>query len=243
MHKKKHLFIKIIYSAIFISFFSVFSFYYISYYSYYMPFNEPSIETLSKFGSRGDEVVQIQTKLKRWGYYKGNIDGIFGYQTLAAVRLFQSKNGLVVDGIAGPKTLAAMGIFPASAGASRSAAATTSFEKDVRLLAHLIHAEGRGEPYLGQVAIGAVVVNRVRDERFPNTIAGVIYQPGAFDVVTDGQINLPPNETAFRAARDAMNGWDPTNGCIYYYNPAKTTNKWIWSRPVMLRIGDHNFAK
>lgn len=240
MHKKKHLFIKIIYSAIFISFFSVFSFYYIS---YYMPFNEPSIETLSKFGSRGDEVVQIQTKLKRWGYYKGNIDGIFGYQTLAAVRLFQSKNGLVVDGIAGPKTLAAMGIFPASAGASRSAAATTSFEKDVRLLAHLIHAEGRGEPYLGQVAIGAVVVNRVRDERFPNTIAGVIYQPGAFDVVTDGQINLPPNETAFRAARDAMNGWDPTNGCIYYYNPAKTTNKWIWSRPVMLRIGDHNFAK
>lgn len=194
---------------------------------------------LSYYGSRGAEVVQIQTRLKNWGYYTGNVDGIFGYQTYMAVRYFQSKNGLKVDGIVGPQTLAALGL-PAGA---TPAAATRGWDRDSNLLAHLIYGEARGEPYIGQVAVGAVVLNRVRDSRFPNTIAGVIYQPGAFDAVSDGQINLQPNSTAVSAARDALNGWDPTYGCIYYYNPATATSKWIWSRPIVIVIGKHNFAK
>lgn len=189
---------------------------------------------LSYYGSSGQEVIQIQRKLKNWGYYNGAIDGKYGYQTYRAVRWFQAKNGLKVDGIAGKQTLAAMGIFPA---------ASTPADKNLDLLAHVIHAEARGEPYEGMVAVGAVVLNRVKDSRFPNSIPGVVYQPGAFDCVTDGQINLEPSATAIKAARDAMNGWDPTYGCIYYYNPTTATSKWIWSRPIVTRIGKHNFAK
>lgn len=159
---------------------------------------------LSRYGSSGSEVTQIQTKLKRWGYYNGSIDGIYGSKTVAAVRWFQSKNGLTVDGIAGPKTLAAMGI------SSGGTVSTSSSSNDLNLLAHLIYAEARGEPYTGQVAVGAVVLNRVRSSSFPNTVAGVIYQRGAFSVVDDGQINLAPNSTAIKAAQDALNGWDPT---------------------------------
>lgn len=191
---------------------------------------------LSYYGSRGDEVKQIQTRLKNWGYYKGNIDGIYGYQTYQAVRLFQQKNGLKVDGIAGPETLAALGL-PTGKSTSQTS------NKDLNLLARVIYAEARGEPYVGQVAIGAVVLNRVRDSRFPKTIAGVIYQPGAFTAVADGQINLEPNETAYKAARDALNGWDPTYGCVYYWNPATATSKWVWSRPIVTQIGKHVFAK
>jgi len=190
-----------------------------------------SIETLSKYGSRGNEVTQIQTKLKRWGYYKGSVDGIFGSQTLSAVRWFQSKNGLQVDGIAGPKTLTAMGIT----NSSNSSSSSTS-NSDVNLLAKAIHGEARGEPYNGMVAVGAVILNRVKNPNFPNTIAGVIYQPGAFTAVSDGQINLTPNAQSISAARDALNGWDPSNGAIYYFNPNTATNKWIWSRPVTLVI-------
>ena len=193
---------------------------------------------LSKYGSRGDEVKLIQTKLKRWGYYNGNIDGIFGSQTLAAVRWFQSKNGLSVDGIAGPKTLAAMGIFSSS-----SSSSSNSSSSDLNLLARLVYGEARGEPYTGQVAVAAVVLNRVKSSSFPNSIAGVIYQSGAFSVVNDGQINLTPNETAKKAAQDAINGWDPTYGAIYYFNPNTATNKWIWSRPVTVVIGNHRFCK
>ena len=194
---------------------------------------------LSYYGSRGQEVVQIQTRLKNWGYYTGAVDGIFGYQTYKAVRFFQTKNGLKVDGIVGPQTLAALGL-PTGA---TTAATTGGWNRDLNLLAHLIYGEARGEPYIGQVAVGAVVINRVRDSRFPNTIAGVIYQPGAFDAVSDGQINLQPDSTAISAARDALNGWDPTYGCIYYYNPATATSRWIWSRPIIVKIGMHNFAK
>jgi len=193
---------------------------------------------LSKYGSRGDEVRQIQTKLKRWGYYNGNVDGIFGSQTLAAVKWFQSKNGLAVDGIAGPKTLAAMGIFSSSSNSSSSNSST-----DLNLLARLVYGEARGEPYTGQVAVAAVVLNRVKSSSFPNSVAGVIYQSGAFSVVNDGQINLTPNETARKAAQDAINGWDPTYGAIYYFNPNTATNKWIWSRPVTVVIGRHRFCK
>lgn len=194
---------------------------------------------LSKYGSRGDEVIQIQKKLKRWGYYSGNIDGIYGSQTVAAVKWFQRKNGLTVDGIAGSKTLAAMGIY----NSSNSSSSTSNNSTDLNLLARLVYGEARGEPYTGQVAVAAVVLNRVKSSSFPNTIAGVIYQSGAFDVVKDGQINLTPNSTAVKAAQDALNGWDPSYGAIYYFNPNTATNKWIWSRPMTVTIGNHRFCK
>lgn len=195
-------------------------------------------DALSKYGSRGDEVVTIQTKLKRWGYYFGNIDGIYGTQTLNAVKLFQRKNGLTVDGIAGTKTLNAMGIMSSSTTTSSSTNST-----DLNLLAKIIYGEARGEPYTGQVAIAAVVLNRVKSSSFPNTISGVIYQSGAFTAVSDGQFNLTPDDTARKAAQDALNGWDPTYGSIYYFNPNTATNAWIWSRPYVITIGKHRFCK
>lgn len=207
-------------------------------YNIYLREDSNSSYALSKYGSRGEEVRQIQTKLKRWGYYSGNIDGIYGSQTLSAVKWFQSKNGLTVDGIAGPKTLAAMGIT----GTSNNTSSSTS-NSDLNLLARLVYAEARGEPYTGQVAVAAVVLNRVKNSSFPNSVAGVIYQRGAFSVVDDGQINLTPNQTAYSAARDAINGWDPTYGAIYYFNPKTATNGWIWSRPVTVVIGNHRFCK
>lgn len=194
---------------------------------------------LSKYGSRGNEVIQIQTKLKRWGYYNGSIDGIYGTKTLNAVKYFQRKNGLTQDGIVGPKTLAAMGITSSS----NNTSSTVSNSNDLNLLARLIYAEARGEPYTGQVAVGAVVLNRVKSSSFPNTVAGVIYQSNAFSVVSDGQINLSPNDTAKKAAQDAMNGWDPSYGAIYYYNPNTATSAWIWSRPQTVQIGNHKFCK
>ncbi|HOJ09876.1 MAG TPA: spore cortex-lytic enzyme [Clostridiales bacterium] len=195
-----------------------------------------SRETLSYYGSSGQEVINIQTKLKQWGYYKGDIDGIYGSLTYQAVRDFQSKNGLAVDGIAGSQTLAALGLPTGEAPAYSS-------NKDTNILARIIHGEARGEPYTGKVAVGAVILNRVRDSRFPSTIAGVIYQPGAFDAVADGQINIEPDSSSYKAAQDALNGWDPTYGCIYYWNPATATSSWIWSRPIITRIGKHVFAK
>lgn len=204
-------------------------------------FMENEVIALSKYGSRGQEVRTIQDKLKRWGYYKGNVDGIYGSQTVEAVKYFQRKNGLAVDGIAGKNTLEAMGIFNSPGNSSSGSSSTNS--SDVNLLAKLIYGEARGEPYEGQVAVGAVVMNRVKSSSFPNTISGVIYERGAFDVVSDGQINLTPNETAKKAARDAMNGWDPSKGAIYYFNPSTATNKWIWSRPHTVTIGRHRFCK
>lgn len=196
-------------------------------------------------GSRGELVTTLQKRLKTWGYYTGNVDGIFGSQTEQAVKYFQRKNGLAVDGIVGPATAKAVGISltGGSSGGSSSSSGTGSSSSDVYLLARCVYGEARGESYKGQVAVAAVVLNRVRSSSFPNTISGVIYQPGAFSVVSDGQINLTPNDTALKAARDAMNGWDPTGGCLYYYNPAKTSNKWILSRPIMMRIGNHVFCK
>ena len=196
------------------------------------------IQALSKYGSRGSEVTQIQTKLKRWGYYNGNVDGIYGSQTLAAVKYFQRKNGLAVDGIAGPATLRAMGIFTSS-----SSSGSSSSSSNLNLLARVVYGEARGEPYSGQVAVAAVVLNRVKSSKFPNTISGVVYQSGAFDAVRDGQINLSPNSTAIKAAQDALNGWDPSYGAIYYFNPSTATNKWIWSRPMTVTIGRHRFCK
>lgn len=195
---------------------------------------------LSYYGSTGQEVINIQAKLNNWGYYKGIVDGIYGYETYSAVRWFQSKNGLAIDGIAGPETLGALGL---PTGAVPVYADSGYVSRDADLLAHLIHGEARGEPYIGQVAVGAVIINRTRDGRFPKTIAGVIYQPGAFDAVYDGQINLQPDRYAIKAASDALNGWDPSGGAIYYYNPATATSSWIWSRPIITTIGNHNFAR
>lgn len=201
--------------------------------------NNEVVETLSKYGSRGNEVTQIQTKLKRWGYYSGSVDGIYGSQTVSAVKYFQRKNGLTQDGIAGPKTLVAMGITSSS----NSSSSSSSNSSDLNLLSRIIYSEARGEPYTGQVAVGAVVLNRVKNSSFPNTIAGVIYQAGAFDAVSDGQFNLTPNATAKKAAQDALNGWDPTYGAIYYFNPKTATSAWIWSRPMTVTIGNHRFCK
>ncbi len=200
--------------------------------------NAPVVEALSKYGSRGTEVRTIQEKLKRWGYYTGGVDGIYGSLTVSAVKKFQQKNGLKVDGIAGTQTLKAMGITNSS-----SSGSSTNNSSNVNLLARAIYGEARGEPYTGQVAVGAVIMNRVRSSKFPNTISGVIYQSGAFDAVSDGQINLTPDATAKKAAQDALNGWDPSYGAIYYFNPSTATNKWIWSRPLTVTIGKHRFCK
>lgn len=197
---------------------------------------------LSNYGSTGQEVINIQAKLYNWGYYNGIVDGIYGYETYSAVKSFQAKNGLAVDGVTGPQTLAALGL-PSGAPAPSGGGGGGAASGEVNLLAHLIYGEARGEPYEGKVAVASVVINRTTDSRFPGTIAGVIYQPGAFDAVSDGQINLDPDTSAYNAARDALNGWDPTYGCIYYYNPATATSSWIWSRPIILSIGKHNFAK
>lgn len=191
--------------------------------------------TLSKFGSSGNEVVKIQTKLKQWGYYNGDVDGIYGSRTKAAVEKFQRNNGLSVDGIAGTNTLRAMGITTSNS--------NYVSDNDAKLLARIINAEARGESYVGQVSVGAVVLNRVAHPSFPNTIAGVIFQDGAFTAVVDGQWDAEMYNTPYKAAQDALNGWDPTGGAIYYYNPAKTTNNWIYSRPVITTIGKHVFAK
>ena len=197
-----------------------------------------STAVLSKLGSRGDEVRKIQQKLKNWGYYSGSVDGIYGTQTQSAVKYFQRKNGLTVDGIAGKKTLAAMGITSSTASGSGGYSSN-----DVYLLAKVIGAEARGESYTGQVAVGAVVLNRVKHSSFPDTISGVVYQSGAFSCVTDSNWNTTPNDTAKKAARDAINGWDPSGGAIYYYNPSKTSNQWIRSRPVITTIGNHIFCR
>lgn len=195
--------------------------------------NTASALTL-KVGSRGDTVKKLQQELKNQGFLKGSVDGIYGANTKAAVQKMQKAYGLSVDGIAGPKTLAALGISTDGTGNYTSS--------DVYLLAKCIYAEARGEPYTGKVAVGAVILNRVKSSKFPNTISGVIYQPWAFTSVNDGQINLEPDEECKKAARDAMNGWDPTYGCLYYYNPATATSKWIWSTKTVVKIGKHVFS-
>lgn len=180
----------------------------------------------------------IQQRLKNWGYYTGAVDGILGPKSIAAIKKFQKANGLVADGIVGPKTAAKIGISLSSTTSSSS----TQKSGDLYLLAKCVYAEARGESYTGQVAVAAVILNRVKSPNFPNTISGVIYQPWAFTAVTDGQINLEPNQSAYNAARDAMNGWDPTYGCLYYYNPKTATSKWIYSRQTVVTIGSHVFC-
>ena len=192
---------------------------------------------LYKKGSSGEVVTQVQTRLKNWGYYFGSVDGVYGSKTEEAVRYFQRKNGLSVDGQVGNQTLAALGLNPSgtvSTGQNQSG--------DLHLLARLISAEARGEPYVGQVAVGAVVLNRVEHPSFPNSISGVIYQPGAFSCLDDGQFDQPIAESAYRAAQEALDGSDPSGGAIYYFNPVTATSAWIWSRPLIVQIGKHRFC-
>ena len=192
-----------------------------------------NVYALSKLGSTGSEVRNIQTRLKSGGYNIGTVDGVYGTKTEAAVKQFQRNNGLTPDGVAGPATLAKIGLPTGS---------SSSNNTNVNLLARVISGEARGESYTGQVAIAAVVLNRVKHSSFPNSISGVIYQPGAFTAVTDGQINITPSQSCYNAARDALNGWDPTGGSIYYYNPQTATNSWIRSRPIITQIGKHVFC-
>ncbi len=201
-----------------------------------------NVLAVSKNGSRGEEVRKIQTKLKNWGYYNGSVDGVYGWQTESAVRSFQKKNGLSVDGVAGTKTLNAMGIYSSSASSGGGGSSSSPNEANIELLARVINGEARGEPYEGQVAVGAVVLNRVDHPSFPNSISGVVYQKGAFTAVDDGQINAEMYASSHRAARDALNGWDPTGGAIYYYNPRTATNQWIRTREVICTIGEHVFC-
>ena len=187
-------------------------------------------------GSSGQTVRTIQEKLVRWGYLDGPVDGIFGAQTAEAVKKFQSKNGLSPDGVVGESTLKALGM------STGGAASATGESNNVALLARVISAEARGEPYSGQVAVGAVILNRIEHPSFPGTLAGVVYQPGAFTCMVDGQIDQPVADSAVRAAREALNGSDPSGGAIYYFNPDTATSAWIWSRPLITVIGSHRFC-
>ncbi len=193
-------------------------------------------------GKTTSNVKAVQNALKSAGYYKSAVDGVWGKRTMCAVMAFQSDNKLTVDGVVGNATLKALGITLGSGSSGGGTSSGNISSSDLNLLARCVYGEARGEPYNGQVAVAAVVLNRVRSSKFPNTVSGVIYQPGAFTAVSDGQINLTPNDTAYQAARDALGGWDPTGGCLYYYNPATATSSWIWSLTVHIRIGKHNFA-
>ncbi len=199
-----------------------------------IPAVRPDRQTISSYGSRGAEVRAIQERLKERGLFHEDITGYYGDKTREAVLRFQKQQGISQTGTAGPVTLKALGI---SVGDIPPAT-----ESNIYLLARIISAEARGEPYVGQVAVGAVVLNRVEHPSFPDTLSGVIYQNGAFTAIVDGQFDQPISDSAYNAARDALNGWDPTDGCIYYYNPAKTSNKFIWSRPVVMTIGAHRFC-
>jgi len=221
-----------------------------------------------KYGASGSDVRELQGRLKYLGFYHGKVDGQFGYQTLQALKRFQSEFGLKADGIAGSKTKLKLweatkawapgqddtGTSPQTQGNSNTgqggknnANFTASShlglsETDLRYMANAVYGEARGEPYEGQVAVAAVILNRLKSSNFPNTVYGVIFEPGAFTAVADGQIWLTPDESAMKAVRDALNGWDPTGGCIYYFNPATATSKWIWSRQQVKKIGKHIFC-
>jgi N-acetylmuramoyl-L-alanine amidase len=213
---------------------------------------QPGPRPTLRWGSRGASVRLVQERLRRWGYYQGPVDGVFGRRTYQSVRLFQRRNGLAVDGIVGRRTYVALGINPGvaaapaptparrQAGAVAARGATRA--NDINLLARLVRGEAEAEPYNGKVAVAAVCLNRVQSSRFPNTLAGVIYQPGAFEVVRSGRINLAPRDVDIRAARDAINGFDPTYGALFFWNPAKPVNPWIWTRRITLRIGRHVFG-
>ncbi|WP_425490377.1 spore cortex-lytic enzyme [Heyndrickxia vini] len=238
-------------------------------------------------GAVGDDVIELQARLQNIGFYRGKIDGVFGWGTYWALRNFQKDFGLAIDGLAGPKTRAKLvkasnynkafvmdqikkgneftyygGVDidkqikpkkssngkttqkkPSNSSNANAANVPNGYsQNDIQLLANAVYGESRGEPYEGQVAVAAVILNRIESSSFPNTVSGVIFEPGAFTAVADGQIWLTPNETAKKAVIDAINGWDPTGEALYYFNPATATSKWIWSRPQIKQIGKHIFC-
>lgn len=198
------------------------------------------------WGSRGSDVITMQKRLKAWGYYKGSVDGIYGGSTFSAVRSFQRKNGLRADGVVGSRTWSALGLGTGTTAPAKTVAKGVrgvTNKNDLHMIARLIHAEARAEPYIGQVSVGAVLLNRVRSAKFPDSVAGVIYQPLAFESVANGQFNLPPTTENYKAAQDSLNGWDPTYGCTFFWNPAKRVSKWIWSRKIIVRYGGHVFGR
>ena len=207
-------------------------------------FAQSALAASYRQGDSGSAVTTIQTKLKRWGYFDGPVAGVYGSKTTKAVRSFQQKNGLTADGVAGPATLKALGMEQTSqnSGSNQTGSSGGNASGDVALLAKVISAEARGEPYDGQVAVGAVILNRIAHPSFPNTLAGVVYEPGAFTCMVDGQIDQPIASSAYQAARDALNGADPSGGAIYYFNPVTATSAWIWSRPLLTVIGKHRFC-
>lgn len=237
---KKHKKFTIITIVFALAFLSTFLFYEPVEYLGNAGYNKSLAPRLLYWGSQGEDVKNTQWQLVKWKYLIGDVDGIYGAETYRAVRRFQAKNGLKVDGVVGPDTAAALGISLSHA--APASAQGVNRQGDEYLLARTIHGEARGEPYIGKVAIAAVALNRVNHSDFPNTLAGVIYQPLAFTAVADGQINLTPDKDSIKAARDALNGWDPTYGCLYYWNPATATSQWIWSRQVTLKIGKHWFG-
>ncbi|WP_374103009.1 spore cortex-lytic enzyme [Bacillus sp. ISL-77] len=200
-------------------------------------------------GSAGEDVIELQSRLKYNGFYTSEVDGVFGWNTYWAVRNFQDQFGLPVDGVVGAKTKAAIvkatKYEPGSSSNNNNSANVPNgySQNDIQLMSNAVYGESRGEEYTGQVAVAAVILNRVSHTSFPNTVAGVIYQPGAFTAVADGQINLTPNATAKKAVLDAINGWDPSGEAIYYFNPDTATSGWIWSRPQIKKIGKHIFCK
>lgn len=198
-----------------------------------------SVFTISYFGLNKKSVwaydssyiYSAQEKLKELGYYDGVVNGVYDDATVVAIKNFQADHGIYVSGAVGGVTANALGIYMSSQDSN-----------DLYLLAKCIHAEARGESYVGKVAVGAVILNRVASPDFPDTIYGVIYQPWAFTAVHDGQIDLEPEAASYQAATDALNGWDPTYGCLYYYNPATASSSWIYSRETVVTIGKHIFA-
>lgn len=214
-------------------------------------------DQIIRYGSSGSDVYELQGRLQYLDYYRGKVDGSFGWQTDRAVRDFQYKFGMKVDGVVGPKTKLMLwkatqnwrpGAATGGGGGGTTSwtppyVASSSFsEQDIAMMARAVYGEARGEPYVGQVAVAAVIINRVKSASFPNTVSGVIFQPGAFTAVADGQIWLTPNDTSYKAVRDAINGWDPSGGAIYYFNPDTATSAWIWSRPQIKKIGRHIFC-
>lgn len=206
-------------------------------------------------GSRGDDVYELQGRMKFLGYYGGRIDGQFGWQTYNAVRNFQYQFGINIDGIVGPQTKNKLvqatinwnptGTSGGSGSAVMSSPSVRQFSSnDKNLLARAVYSEARGEPYNGQVAVAAVILNRLRSQTFPNTISGVIFEPRAFTAVDDGQFwGLTPIKESYNAVNDAVNGWDPSLGATYYFNPVTATSAWIWSRPQIKKIGKHIFCR
>lgn len=204
--------------------------------------SQPTQTRMLQHGARGNDVAELQTRLNQLGYYTLAIDGIFGWGTYWAVRRFQRDYGLRIDGIAGPQTWTALRNNTTLPAATTTPRGFT--EQEINLLVHLVNGEARGEPYIGQVAITAVVLNRMRSQLFPNTVSGVIFEPRAFTAVDDGQMWLTPTDPNLRrSVIDAINGWDPSGGALFYFNPDTATSAWIWSRPQIKKIGRHIFCR